>query len=337
MNEKPTVSTTRDAISTAPIRVVLTRDIEESEHLIDAVVRTVDSVVAAHGQVDREVIPRSSLKPIQLIPLVRTGAADAFDVTPTELALGAASHSAEVAHVEAVEAWLQRLGLDPSFLECGPSRPLSSAESDRRLAAGETFEPIHNCCSGKHAGFLTIARHLDVDPSGYIERDHPVQQLVVEAIEAFTGVSLSGASNGIDGCGIPTFGLPLDSLAMSMARLADPASLEPSFRTAAQRVVDALVPHPFWMSGSDRREVQLSAVASERLVSKTGAEGVFMAALPDRGVGIALKTRDGATRGADLAIAAILESLGVIPSGHAVAPVTNAAGTVVGTMQAHLS
>ncbi len=337
MNEKSLWPSKRGAGTTAPIRVVLTRDVDESEHIIEAVVRTVDSFVAVHGDPDRQVIPRSSMKPIQLIPLIRTGAADAFDVTPTELALASASHSAEVAHVEALESWLDRIGLDASYLECGSARPFSSVEADRRLAAGETFQPIHNCCSGKHVGLLTIARHLDIDPSGYIERSHPIQQLVIESIETFAGVSLAGESNGIDGCGIPTFSLTLDALAMSMARLADPALLESSFASAARRFVDALAAHPFWMSGSDRREMQLSEVASERLVTKTGAEGVFMAALPDRGVGIALKTLDGATRAANVAIAAVLESLEVIPPGHTVAPLTNEAGTVVGTMQAHLS
>lgn len=326
-----------DGLAAGPIRIVLTRDIEESVHLVDAVVRTVDDVVAAYGEIHRTVIPRSSIKPIQVIPLIHTGAADAFDVTPTELALATASHSSEVAHVEAVSSWLRRIGLDETFLECGSSRPFSAEEADRRIAAGETFQPIHNCCSGKHTGFLTIARHLGVDPSGYIELEHPVQRLVLESIETFSGISLSGASSGIDGCGIPTHALPLEALARSMAVLSNPALLEEDMRLAANRAVDALAANSFWMSGTNRPEARLAAAANERLVTKTGAEGMFMAALPDRGIGIALKTRDGATRAADLAIAAVLESLGVIPTGHAVTSVTNAAGTVVGTMQAHLS
>lgn len=319
------------------LRVTLTRSVEESVHLVDAVVCTVDEVIATHGDHDRSVIARSSLKPIQVIPLVQTGAAEAFDVSDEELALASASHSAEVEHVDAVEAWLDRLGLDASALECGAARPLSVEEADRRLAAGETFAPVHNCCSGKHAGFLTIARHLGIDPSGYIDREHPVQRLVVEAIETFTGTDLSAAPHGIDGCGIPTHSIRLDALARSMARLVNPADLGASEQAAAARVTSSLAAHPFWLSGSDRREVEMVRAASEPLVIKTGAEGVFMAGLPDRGVGIAMKTRDGAVRAADLAIARILELLDVIAPGHAVAPVTNAAGTVVGSMQAHLS
>lgn len=320
-----------------PIRVVLTRVVEESEHFVDAIVCSIDGVVATHGTTSGQAIPRSSLKPIQVVPLVLSGAAGAFSVTDQEIALASASHSAEVAHVEAVDAWLQRIGLDRSALECGAARPFTIAQADRLIASGESFEPIHNCCSGKHTGYLTIARHLGVDPAGYIERDHPVQQLVESAIQTFTGVSVADVPSGIDGCGVPTYSLPLEALARSMARLVNPSELDPTVREATRRVTTALSTNHFWSSGTGRREVELGAVATEPLITKTGAEGMFMAGLPERGLGIALKTRDGATRAGDLAIAAILEELGAIPAGYGVANVTNAAGTVVGTMQAQLS
>ena len=326
-----------DMQTPGPIRVVLTRHDEESEHVVDAVVSTVEQVQLAYGDRQRNVIARSSLKPIQVLPLVSTGAADAFGVSDKELALAAASHSGEQAHLDAVGAWLKRIGLDESALECGAARPLSIDAADGVLRDGGSFERIHNCCSGKHAGFLTIAQHLGVDPSGYVERGHRVQQLVVEAIETFTGQTLADRPNGIDGCGIPTFALPLEALAHSMATLAHPIGLDTQNQDAAGRVTTALAANPYWISGTDRREVQLHAAATEPLVIKTGAEGVFMVALPKRGVGIALKARDGAVRAAELAVALVLEELDVIAAGHAVAPVTNAAGTVVGTMQAHSS
>jgi L-asparaginase II len=272
------------------------------------------------------------MKPIQVLPLVRTGAAAAFAVTDEELALGAASHSGEDAHLEAVEAWLDRIGLDPSALECGATLPISDDEYDRRVRAGESRAPIFNCCSGKHTGFLTIAQHLGVDPKGYIERDHPVQQLVMDAMAEFTGVALEPMSSGIDGCGIPTFAIPLQALARSMAMLVRPAG-DAGTVAAANTVSNALARNPFWISGTDRQEMRLAEVALEPLVAKSGAEGVFIAALPDRGIGIALKTRDGATRGANVAIASVLETLGAMGPGLAVDDVTNAAGTVVGNMQ----
>jgi len=322
--------------TSSPLRVVVSRETDESEHLVDVVALSRNGLVAAFGDQNRGVIPRSAIKPIQAIPLVRTGAAAAFDLSDEEIALGSSSHSAEVAHIEAVEQWLHHIGLDESALECGPGRPFSMDEADRRLLDGEAFTPIHNTCSGKHTAFLTIARHLDVEPSGYIERDHPVQQLVIAAVEEFTGVSLSDAPSGVDGCGIPTFELPLIALARSMMSLVEPGGFDSDTVAAAARVTNALSQNPYWVSGKDRTEAVLIAAASEPLLIKTGAEGVFIAALPQRGVGIALKVRDGATRASSLAIAATLEHLGVVAPGHAVRDVTNAAGTVVGAMRVQM-
>lgn len=303
----------------------------ESEHLVDACVVGVSGLVEAWGEPKRAIIPRSAIKPIQVLPLVASGAADAFSVTDEELALGAASHSGGAQHVEAVDRWLERIGLDRSALECGASRPLGVPEADQLLGSGGTFEAIHNCCSGKHAGFLTVAQHLGVDPAGYIDREHPVQQLVSTSIGEYTGVDVHERSSGIDGCGIPTFALPLEVLAGAMSRLVtidDPA---------AKRVVTALAENPFWLSGSQRTEVRLTDASKEPLVIKTGAEGVFMAALPNRGVGIALKARDGATRAGDAAIAGVLGALGIVDASLAVTEITNRAGTVVGLMEVRLS
>jgi len=315
--------------STDPLRVVVTRDVVESEHLVDvAVIHGSERITL--GDAERGVIPRSSIKPIQVLPLIESGAADRFAVSDVEVALGAASHSGEPAHVEAVDAWLARIGLNRDALECGDDRPISVDAADALLGSGTPFEAIHNCCSGKHAAFLTIAQHLGVDPAGYIEREHPVQQLVTASIERYTGRDLAVQSSGIDGCGIPTFSLPLDSLADAMQRLATGDD------TAAKRVTTALVGNAFWISGSHRLEHRFEQACSEPLILKAGAEGVYMGALPARGIGIALKVRDGAKRGAEAAIAFVLAGLGAIDPAESATDITNKAGTVVGTMEAQL-
>ena len=310
--------------------MLLSRDSAESEHHIDAAIVDLEGLVTTFGDGDRPTIARSSIKPIQVLPLIRTGAADAFSVSDTELTLGAASHSGEAEHVAAVDSWLGRIGLDRSALECGPDRPISQDEADRLLRDGQHFEAVHNCCSGKHAGFLTIAQHLGVDPAGYIHREHPVQQLVTEAIAEYTGVDVDSQSSGVDGCGIPTFSIPLHSLAQSMAQLVS------NDDDASQRVTSALAANPFWISGTDRMEVRVCDIATEPIVLKAGAEGVYMVGLPSRGVGVALKTNDGASRAAEIALAGILEHLGVIPAGLAATDITNKAGTVVGTLQVQM-
>ncbi len=324
----------------SPIRIAVTRTVTESEHLVDAAVVSVDSVETAFGDAERPVIPRSALKPIQVIPLVASGAAAAFSFSPEDIALAAASHSAEVMHLDRTAEMLRRIGLDERSLECGATRPLAIDEADRLLRSGESFQRIHNCCSGKHAGFLAIAQHVGIDPTGYIGAAHHVQQLVTNAVEMFTGVDLSSQTHGIDGCGIPTHTVPLHLLARSMAHLVrakDVAHIDDVMTRAAETVVAALAPNPRWMSGAGRVEVLFAEAATEPLICKIGAEGVVVAALPDRGLGIAVKARDGARRAGDIAMESILIDLGALRERDAVHTVVNAESTVVGSMHASWS
>lgn len=326
------------------MRVVLTRDVAESDHLVDVVIANVDGAAGVWGESQRPVIARSAIKFVQAIPLVRSGAADAYGVSDIELAIAAASHSGEREHVEVVEKWLHRIGLDVDALECGVDRPLGQQAADDLLRSSGVPGQVHNCCSGKHAGFLTLALHLGVDPAGYVERDHPVIQLVIEAVEQFTGIDLAGSSNGVDGCGIPTFAIPLASLAEAMARFARPGELVGSAgqsrdtpgRTttaeAVERLHTALLPNAWWVSGTERTEVILGALSNEPVLLKTGAEGVFFGVLPERALGFALKTRDGAVRAANAAVAAVLEHLDIVPPGTSRSALRNKAGDEVGEM-----
>ncbi|MGH1489695.1 MAG: asparaginase [Acidimicrobiales bacterium] len=312
------------------MHVELTRGaIVESAHRVDVAVVGTDGPLLTWGDVERPVIARSSLKFIQTLPLLRTGAAERFDVSQQEIALAASSHSGEKPHIEAVRAWLARLGLDASALECGSTVPLGAAAAIEHHREHGEPAAIINCCSGKHAGFLTVARHLDIDHVGYIEPDHPVQQLVTEAVAELTGEQLDEQTPGRDGCGIPTYGIPLNGLATAMARLVNPGRLEPATAAAAERLIDAAIGREFWVSGTGRHEVTLAELSTEPILVKTGAEGVFMAALPERGIGIALKVVDGAVRASEAAISATLARLGAIPEDEG-RPILNAAGLEVG-------
>lgn len=308
---------------------------EESEHRIHGVVSDLDGQIAVWGDGARPVIPRSAIKFIQAIPLIRTGAAYHFEVSDIELALACSSHSGEPAHVDAVRAWLARIGLDESALECGPDMPIAGPGE----RAGLSPEPIYNCCSGKHTGFLTVAQHLGIDHRGYIEPDHPIQQLVTEAIEDLTGQDLSGQTPGRDGCAIPTFAVPLADLAGSMARLTRPDELTEALTAsgtadAARRLIVAPNDRQFWISGTGRHEVFLGDVVAEPLMVKAGADGVYMAALPERGLGFACKAEDGASRAAEVAISAMLAWAGVLAEDQVAKDVTNKSAEVVGMLTA---
>lgn len=306
------------------LRVETTRSVVESVHLVDAAVVVDGDVTAVWGDAEAPVIPRSAIKTVQALPLIHTGAADAFAVSDVELALAIASHSGEPGHVEAVEAWLARLNLSPDALECGADRPLGTEAADLVVQSGASFQPIHNCCSGKHAGFLTVARHLGIDHAGYVSPEHPIQQLVHGAVENATGYSFDGQVPGIDGCGIPTYSMPVSALARGLSSVAQTTD------DASRRIIGAGNEHPWWVSGTDRWEVILMAAATEPMSLKTGAEGVFVAALPNRRMGIACKSRDGAKRAAEVAIAWILHELGSIHAGPLDRPLFSKAGVMVG-------
>ncbi len=315
-------------ISETPLSVLVQRHPNvESAHHVDIVIAQKSNIVSAWGDPDRKIMSRSAIKPIQALPLIRSGARSAFELEPHHVALACASHSGEPKHLEEVELWLSKIGGSTDWLECGATSPISQSEA---IALGPDYERIHNCCSGKHTGFLSIAAHLDVDPAGYISADHPIQQMITNAVEVFTGYSLENVKPGIDGCGIPTHPIPLQNVAMAMARLVDPSEIDPSWHDACTQVVEALDAHPWWESGTGRHEMKLHADKTEPLVCKTGAEGVFTAALPQRGIGIACKARDGAMRASDAAITWALAHLGAIEPDASKLTITNAEGNAVG-------
>ncbi|HEU5082613.1 MAG TPA: asparaginase [Acidimicrobiales bacterium] len=284
----------------APLTVELWRGPHlESRHVVHAVVADpAGTVVRVWGDAGRLTHPRSAVKPIQALPLVESGAADAFGVDDVELALACASHNGEPGHVEAVEAWLARIGRTPDDLECG-------------VEVGKGPTPTTNNCSGKHAGFLTLARHLGVPPAGYTRADHPVQQLVSQALADVAEVALDVADAGIDGCGIPVHPLPLRALAGAGARFgAPPSHWAPERVDAARRLAAAMAAHPWHVAGTGRLCTELVAAAGGEVLVKVGAEGVQLAALPSQGLGVAVKAEDGATRASEVALGHVLAALG---------------------------
>lgn len=297
-----------------PLTIECTREpAVESTHLVDvAVVDPDGAIVEGWGGVDRVIYPRSAIKSIQVLPLFETGVADKIAVTDAEIAVACSSHNGQPAHVETVRNWLSRCGLSEDDLECGGHLPYHTAAAHACIRAGEKGLPIHNMCSGKHTAFLVTAATLGEATAGYIERDHPVQQRVSAAIAEMTGWDLSRAPWGRDGCSIPTIGMPLHALARGAARIADPLGLSDERRAAILRIRQAIAAEPFMIAGDDRACTAITQSLGDKALVKFGAEGVFFAALPTLGLGMALKVRDGAKRAADVATAAMLDRLGLL-------------------------
>ncbi len=286
-------------------------------------------VVEAHGNVDVAVFARSALKPLQALPLIETGAADRFELTDKEIALACASHAGEAVHVELVRAWLARIGLGVGDLECGPHAPLDPDAAAAMVRAGESPRPIHNNCSGKHAGFLATALHMGEPTEGYVRSDHPVQVRVAKAIAKLCGIEARAAPKGVDGCGVPVLGMGLRALAGGMARLAAGKG------EAERRVIAAMAAYPVLIGGNFRFDTRVMIAAKGSCVVKVGAEGVHAAALPGAGLGIAVKVDDGAKRASETVMATLLARYGIDAArAFAEQPVLNAAGLEVGLVRA---
>ena len=282
-------------------------ELVESRHRGAAVVvDSADRLVAGWGGVDTPIFPRSAVKPFQAVPLVESGAADAFDVTSRELALACASHGGEAVHVLGVEAWLRRLGLNVEHLVCGPHSPLDPVAAGDLLARGDPPNRLHNNCSGKHAGFLTLARHLGVPADGYGDPRHPVQRRVLGVLAEMTGADAEHAVIAVDGCGVPVMAMSLRELARGFSRLANPGRL-PAMRSAAvRRVCEAMTSHPLDIGGTGRFDTLVTEAGRGAVLTKCGAEGVACAALLGLGLGIAVKIDDGGKRAAEVALAALM-------------------------------
>jgi L-asparaginase II len=216
-----------------------------------------------------------------------------------------------------VQAWLSRIGCSIGDLECGGHMPYHEASVEAMIRAGIKPSAAYNNCSGKHSGFLCTARHLGEPTAGYINLEHPVQQRILGTLEQMCGLDLGKAARGIDGCGIPVIAVPLGNMAMAMARLVDTAKLPAARAAASKRIIEAMAAEPFLVAGTDRFCTNVMNVIGSKVAMKTGAEGVYTAALRELGLGIVLKVDDGTGRGAEVAMGQILRHLGVITDDEA--------------------
>ncbi|TPQ49095.1 asparaginase [Prosthecomicrobium hirschii] len=294
-----------------PILVeVLRGSLVESAHRASVVVSDAEGRVRLGlGDTARAVFPRSAVKIVQALPLVESGAADAYGFGAQDLALAAASHNGEDWHVATAAAMLARAHRSEADLECGAHWPARQEDCGRLHVAGLKPGALHNNCSGKHAGFVCYACHAGIDPKGYTAVDHPVQQAAKAALEDVFGTVLGAESCGIDGCSIPTWAIPLDRLATGMARLATGQGLAPGRAAAARRIMEASIAEPFMVAGTKRFCTDFMTALGGVAYAKTGAEGVFCAAIPSLGLGIAVKCDDGASRAAEVVVATVIAAL----------------------------
>ena len=286
-------------------RIESTRgELVESVHRVSvAVTDARGALVAEAGDPGLMTYWRSAAKPFQALPLVQDGAAEAFGLTDEELALACASHSSEPVHLELTDRFLSRIGASEADLACGPHTPLGAAVAEAAARSGTPLTPRWSNCSGKHAGMLALALHHGWPTAGYERLGHPVQERIIGELERWTGVPRSAMGFGVDGCTAVCFALPLSAMATAYARFG--TSTDPD----AARVRSAMMAHPALIAGSGRFCTELMTAWPGGVIAKIGAEGVYSAALPAAGLGIAVKVEDGDMRSAPGALLAVLEAL----------------------------
>jgi len=291
-----------------PVLVEVTRgNMVESRHrgMVVAVDRDGNELFSL-GEADAAVFPRSACKAMQALPLIESGAAAAYRFGAKELALACSSHSGEPEHVALAAEMLAAAGRDVGALECGAHWSSDQATLISQARSLEKPSALHNNCSGKHAGFICACCHSGTEVRGYIGYDHPIQQEIRGVMEDLTGAILARDNCGVDGCSIPTYAVPLKGLAHGFAKMATGAGLGAERARASKRLIDACMAEPFYVAGTKRACTRLMNTAPGRIFAKTGAEGVFCAAIPEKGIGIAIKCEDGTTRAAEAMVAATL-------------------------------
>ena len=297
MNNSVTVEVTRGNL------------VESRHHGLAVVVDGDGDVLFSAGDIERGIFPRSACKAMQALPLVESGAADAYGFGNRELALACSSHSGEDAHVELAASMLAKAGRDADTLECGAHWSSDQKTIIHQARTLEKPTALHNNCSGKHSGFICACCHTGTDPKGYVGYDHPLQQEIRAAMESLTGAALGHDNCGVDGCSIPTYAVPLKGLAHGFAKMATGRGLEAGRARASRRLMEACMAEPFYVAGTGRACTKLMQIAPGKIFAKTGAEGVYCGAVPELGLGIALKCDDGQGRAAEVVVAAVLAKL----------------------------
>lgn len=306
-------------------------------------------IVARLGAPETVTYLRSSAKPHQAIPLVALGAATRFQLSDKEIALACGSHSGEPIHVTRVAEMLRKIGLDRSALKCGTHEPFSREVARELRERRARPDVLQNNCSGKHTGMLALALHLDAPVDTYDQPDNPAQLAIARTIAQFSGIPLEDIAVGVDGCGVPVFGITVHAMALMYARLvAPPSSFDEQTSAACKQIIAAMAAHPEMVGGTvERLDTEMIRATQGRVISKVGAEGVYTAAvLPcqewPQGLGLAIKIEDGENhRVRPMVVIESLRQLGVLSDTalnalepYSKFPVRNHRNDVVGEVRA---
>jgi L-asparaginase II len=291
---------------------VIRSNLVESVHLGSlAVVRSDGSLLHGLGNVDRPTYFHSSAKPLQGIASLDTGIVEEFGLDLREIAVIISSHSGEREHIEVLGGLVKKIGVGIEDVECGISDPVGREVLRELYTAGHAISKLHCNCSGKHLGMLAACMVKGYPTKDYQRRDHPIQERIKRVITEFCGIASESAADGIDGCTVPVYAVPLRNMALAYANLCNPDFLDGKYKKSQNYVLSAMTMYPEYVAGKERLDTVLMKRFGSRVICKVGAEGVYCAGLIGRSTGIAVKIEDGALRAAPPAILEILRQLEV--------------------------
>lgn len=319
--------------------------------VVEALYRAHIAIVDANGQLryslgDSSYLTywRSSSKPFQALPLVESGAADAFNLEEEELAVTCASHNAEDFHTDAVRSIMGKAGLTEDDLQCG-AHDVDRSFERRLLEKGQFPTRLYSNCSGKHTGMLATSRHMGWPTTTYRDPAHPLQIQILKNLSELSGQPESNIPIGVDGCGVPVFAMPIHNIAQTFARLAVPDDLPDHRATALTRLRNAMIHHPHMIAGTNRFDSDLMRVAGGSVVCKSGAAGLQCVGLPELGLGIAIKMEDADYQWIPATTVSVLRQLNVLSTSAlnelahyaTFPPILNTRAEIVGKMDVTVS
>jgi len=306
---------------------------ESVHHGVAVLINSSGEVLKEWGNSDILIYPRSALKPIQSLNLYKDGVAEGLNLSDDFIALTTASHHAENIHQKMINNWLKKMNLKEKHLSCGPSWPWNIKDQFKAHTKYKIKRKIFHNCSGKHCGHLAVSQYKNLPIKNYQHKDHPIQKDLIQLIEDLSKYKIKNI--GVDGCTLPNPLIPLKKFALTAAQIADYNKLNEN-SVITKRIFESCTKFPEITGGTNSVNSVLTKLSKGKIFFKNGAEGVFVAIIPQLKSALAIKIADGATRAAEVAVSGLISELKMIDEEQLEKfkkrSVTNSADQIIGYM-----
>jgi L-asparaginase II len=271
-------------------------------------------IVHSKGNIHQLCYPRSAMKLLQAIPLIVKGGIKKFNFTRKEISVMCGSHNAEAEHLETVRSILTKIGCTEHDLSCGAQYPTYKKDADEMLIQGIKPGPIHNNCSGKHAGMLALCKLMGASIKNYLHAEHPAQQEIRKVCSLFYEYPESEMTIALDGCTAPIFSIPVYNQAIAYKNLVAAKKFGAEYEDACNTIINAISAHPFMIAGSKRYCTEMMNITAPKIIGKTGAEGIFCMTFTGEKLGVCVKIDDGKMQPQYNVAQALVEASGLFSS-----------------------